>query len=112
MDRRAFLKSVPLNFMRGVKTLLAYKSEPSRRLAVLDIARCLAWGEGSCQLCYIRCPLRDEAMLLEGSKPMVVASACDGCGVCAEVCRTVNDMGAIQLVDAPPSPSQRHLAQG
>jgi ferredoxin len=27
-----------------------------------------------------------------------MASACNGCGVCIEACRTVNDLGAIRLV--------------
>lgn len=71
----------------------------TRRIAMLDVSRCLAWGIGSCQLCYLQCPQRDRAMVLEGGgKPTVVASACDGCGVCVNVCRTVNDLGAIRIV--------------
>lgn len=70
----------------------------TRRIAMLDVSRCLAWGVGSCQLCYLQCPLRDEAMTLDGGKPTVVASACDGCGACVKVCRTVNDLGAIRIV--------------
>lgn len=98
MDRRTFLKSAPLNLAKGIKALLALEAGPHRRLAVIDISKCLAWGSGSCRICYLRCPLRDQAIVLEGDKPAVVASACDGCGVCTEVCRAVNDLGAIQIV--------------
>lgn len=99
MDRRAFLKSAPSWFLDGAKRMLARDSGSRRRLAVMDIARCLAWGEGSCQACYLRCPLRDEAILLEGGRPVIVASSCDGCGICEQACRTVNDLGAIRMAE-------------
>ncbi len=99
MDRRTFLKSAPLRLAKGIKTLLAHEGGIHRRLAILDISRCLAWGTGGCQICYLRCPLRDEAMVLEGDKPTVVASTCDGCGICVAACRAVNDLGAIQIVE-------------
>lgn len=38
-------------------------------------------------------------MVLEGGRPTIVVSACDGCGVCVDVCRTVNDQGAIALAN-------------
>ena len=112
MDRRAFLASAPQQLFRGVQALMARVVAPAtptpvdvtsvsrRRVAILDVSRCLAWGEGNCQLCYLRCPLRDHAMVLEVGRPVVVTSACDGCGVCVNVCHTVNDLGAIQVVTA------------
>ena len=118
MDRRAFLASAPTRLFRGVQALLTPVVVPTaltpanaaQRVAILDVSRCLAWGEGlpaapaaqagSCQLCYLRCPLRDRAMVLEAGRPVIVTSACDGCGVCVDVCRTVNDLGAMQMVTA------------
>jgi MinD superfamily P-loop ATPase len=38
-------------------------------------------------------------MVLDGRKPTIVAEACDGCGVCVEACRAVNDLGAIRIVN-------------
>ena len=106
MDRRAFLAAAPKQLFRGVQALMTpvvapaalASVEATQRVAILDVSRCLAWGEGHCQLCYLRCPLRDRALVLEGGKPVIVTSACDGCGVCVDVCRTVNDLGAIQQV--------------
>ena len=108
MDRRAFLAAAPKQLFRGVQALMKQMATPAppapmdatRRVAILDVSRCLAWGEGHCQLCYLRCPLRDHAMVLEAGRPVVVTSACDGCGVCVDVCRTVNDLGATQMVTA------------
>ena len=105
-DRRTFLTSAPQLLLDRVKGLMRSITAPpsvgkditSHRVAILDVSRCLAWGTTGCQLCYLQCPLRDRAMVLEGSKPTVVTSACDGCGVCVEVCRTVNDLGAIEVV--------------
>ncbi|MBI1992045.1 MAG: hypothetical protein HYS71_02230 [Candidatus Omnitrophica bacterium] len=79
------------------------RAEPrtGRRVAAIDGLRCLSGEAGECQLCYLRCPLRDGAMVLDGGRPTIVASACDGCGVCVAACRTVNDLGAIQLVLEP-----------
>lgn len=95
VDRREFLQSAPKRFLAGWRCLLQGSSE---RLAVIDIARCTAWGVGTCQSCYLQCPLRDEAMILCEGKPLVVASACDGCGLCVEACRTANDLEAVWLV--------------
>ena len=74
-----------------------------QQVALLDISRCLAWSGTDCQVCYLKCPKRDQAMTLDGGRPTIVSSVCDGCGVCVEICRTVNDLGAIQLVLEPVS---------
>ena len=104
MDRRAFLTSAPRRLLANARGLMKIVTEVppqgDRRLAVLDVARCLAWGAVECQLCYLRCPLRDRAITLDGGRPTIVASVCDGCGICVDVCRTVNDLGAIQVVSA------------
>ena len=75
----------------------------AQRIAVIDLASCLAWGGSACQTCYLQCPLRDEAIALDDGRPLVMASACNGCGVCVEACGTVNDLGAIRLVSEPVS---------
>ena len=114
IDRRTFLKVAPRHVLDGVRGLMsdlgrfasplpAGREQPAtRRIAMLDVSRCLAWGVGGCQLCYLQCPRRDGAIVLESGRPTVVLSGCDGCGVCVDVCRTTNDLGAIQLIDAPP----------
>jgi Pyruvate/2-oxoacid:ferredoxin oxidoreductase delta subunit len=99
VDRRAFLRWLPRQMAVGVKGLIAEPtpSAHGRALAVLDASRCLAWSGGMCQLCYLRCPLRDEAIVLDDGRPLIVASACDGCGICVEACGAVNDLRAMTL---------------
>lgn len=101
LTRRTFLKSAPRHLLDGVRGFYTEVTArgSKQRVAILDVSRCLAWGEGECQLCYLRCPLRDKAMLFDAGKPTIVASACDGCGICADVCRTANDLQAIQLAE-------------
>lgn len=107
IDRRAFLTAAPRRILRRLRTLMSDAVSQAvsdgtgrRRLAVVDVSRCLAWGGGDCRLCYVRCPLRDQAMMISEGRP-VVASRCDGCGVCVDVCRSVNDPGAIRLEVVP-----------
>ena len=112
VNRRTFLKLAPrqlLNSVRGLFTeiraegldLLTHaKTETGRRVAILNVSCCLAWGSGECQLCYLQCPLRDEAVVLNEGRPTIVSSSCNGCGVCVDVCRSVNDLSSIQLVYA------------
>lgn len=116
IDRRTFLRGMPRQVFAGVKRLMSGEvpggivrfpreiSTPCRAIAVMDIPQCLAWGGSPCQTCYLRCPLRDEAIVLDDGRPLVMASACDGCGVCVEACRTVNDVGAIRLAVELVSP--------
>ena len=124
IDRRTFLKWMPREVRQLMTVISSARStslgaesavesrdsagvtvardggpESRRGVATIDIARCLAWEASECQLCYLRCPLRDEAIVLDGGKPTIVAQACDGCGVCVEACRAVNDLGAIHIVN-------------
>ncbi len=69
-----------------------------KQVAVLDITRCLAWGNFSCQLCYLVCPRREQAIELVDTKPVLKASGCDGCALCVPACATVNDLPAIKMV--------------
>ena len=114
IDRRTFLASAPRwlfgemkVLMSGVAALAWHASEEQERaayhqIALLDISRCLAWSGTDCQTCYLACPKREKAMTIEAGKPAIVTSVCDGCGVCIGVCRSVNDLEAIQLVDVAP----------
>ena len=53
--------------------------------AVLDERICLAWTSSSCNLCFEECPY-DAIALSETGQPVVLEAACNGCGVCENVC--------------------------
>lgn len=114
VNRREFLQSAPRRFFGGVRAIMdnalasgvmrtADHSSTAQQIAVIDPAHCLAWGGSACQTCYLRCPLRDEAMTLDDGRPLIMASACNGCGVCVEACGAVNDLRAIRLAHIPAS---------
>ena len=114
VNRREFLGLAPRHLLGGIRAALHQAMAPvvmrvadhpstAQQIAVIDLANCLAWGGSACQTCYLQCPLRDEAMVLDDGRPFVIASACNGCGVCVEACRAVNDLGATRLVLKPVS---------
>src|SRR3989338_10062980 len=107
ISRKEFLSAWPHRALGVVQSWLdgrlAYLERdtveaPSKQTAVLDITRCLAWGNFSCQLCYLACPRREEAIELVDTKPVLKASGCDGCALCVPACATVNDLPAIKMV--------------
>ncbi|HLF18700.1 MAG TPA: hypothetical protein VI749_07400 [Candidatus Omnitrophota bacterium] len=89
--------SKPTDVTTEIKTIVINDNQRAKT-AKVDTNCCLAWSGGSCQLCYLVCPLRDRAILMEDQKPVINASFCDGCAKCIVACQTVNDTVAIRLV--------------
>lgn len=71
------------------------ESKSGPLLAVVLHERCLAWGGGGCRMCATVCP--EQAVIFVDEKPAVNVYRCNGCGICEEVCATVNVGGAIVL---------------
>ena len=58
-------------------------------VAVIDHESCLAWQGLICKACWHECPFSDEAIVLDAYyRPIVVAKACIGCGLCDQACAT------------------------
>ena len=56
-------------------------------LAEVDKHRCITWlDQGLCRTCYNICPLKQEAIVLDQLRPVVVEERCTGCGVCVHGC--------------------------
>lgn len=68
----------------------------------VDISRCLAWGQMECQLCYLSCPHRDKAIEMREHKPVILAAGCDGCAMCVDACKTINNTPALEMVHGNP----------
>ena len=98
--RREFLKSLPHSFLTALQSITREfpQTQGGPRTARLDVVRCIAWTGGPCQLCYLSCPRREEAIHIKDQKPLIDPAACDGCGMCETACRTVNDLPAITMV--------------
>jgi len=54
-------------------------------------------GQG-CHACVSRCPTEALAMDFDYFRLLVEPSRCVGCGICEQVCKTVNDKIAIRVV--------------
>ncbi len=115
ISRQEFLKIIPKYVIQNVRLLLegrldflaegkaeTLEEDPAditaEKVAWLDKERCLAWEGGSCQFCYLACPLRDQAIILDDQRPTVSISFCDGCAKCVTACQTVNDRPALKMV--------------
>ena len=108
ISRREFLKGFPQQLMKSIPSITCHllnkdslmddtRTSSESKKALLDIKRCLAWSGASCQLCYVACPLRDQAIAMHDLKPVITSSFCNGCAMCVVACQTVNDLSAIKI---------------
>lgn len=67
-------------------------------IARINKSQCFAWDDQDCHLCYIKCPLQDEALYQEDGKPVINEEKCVGCGICEYVCNTINSTCAIKTL--------------
>ena len=118
VSRRDFLKNFSGHFIENIRIITKSWTDIAAReksdgypdnsvhaqkepgVAFLNIELCLAWGEASCQLCYLACPLRDKALEMREQKPVIIPSFCNGCAMCAVACKTINTSSAIEIVSA------------
>jgi ferredoxin len=92
ISRRGFFKS-----LIGRRPV-AREAQKQALVARINPRDCLAWSGGDCVMCYVKCPLSDEAIFLDDLKPVVREEKCTGCGICEGACHLVNDRTAIQVV--------------
>ena len=64
-------------------------------LAIVSHRVCTA-GQG-CHACVSKCPTGALSMDFDAQQLVVAAARCVGCGLCEQVCRTVNDRIAIKV---------------
>ena len=55
-------------------------------LARLETSRCVVPKGQDCDFCVSYCPLPDLAIRMSEEGPMIIASGCTGCGLCAVMC--------------------------
>ena len=94
----AEIVSAPLVRSGLKRQCLETESQSSAFIPRVDISRCLAWGQMECQFCYLACPHRDKAIEMREHKPVIIAAGCDGCAMCVEACKTINNTPALEMV--------------
>jgi ferredoxin-type protein NapG len=81
---------------------LGERAEVRMGLATVNPATCTA--DQGCRFCVSRCPC--EAIMVVGfddAYPTVDQDKCVGCGICEQVCATVNDKVAIRVFSGRPA---------
>ncbi len=79
--------------LRGVDN----KEDVKMGKAYINNSNCMAWGVQFCEHCVRNCPFPGAIYLDEG-KPIVRRDICVGCGICENICHTVNQLLAIKIV--------------
>ena len=74
---------------------VAGRDEVRMGMAVINHRLCTA-GQG-CHACVAKCPTDALSMDFDGQRLVVTTERCVGCGMCEQVCRTVNDHIAIKV---------------
>jgi ferredoxin-type protein NapG len=85
---------------------LGARAEVRMGLAVVNQAMCTA--DQGCRFCLAKCPTEALSVIgFEDPYPLVDQEKCVGCGICEQVCETVNDKVAIKVFSGRPVAAQR-----
>lgn len=76
------------------------------RMGVATIAQRVCTAGHGCHACVSKCPVEAISMDFDGLRLVVAQERCVGCGMCEQICKTVNDRIAIKVTPA------RNLAAG
>jgi ferredoxin-type protein NapG len=84
----------------GTEALLPLtgRDEVNMGLARVAYRTCTA-GQG-CHACVPQCPMNALTMDFESYRLVVTGDRCVGCGLCEQICKTVNDKIAIEVIPA------------
>ncbi len=80
----------------GALVAVESKEQVAMGKATINEDNCMAYGVQFCEQCVRNCPVPD-AIYLDDNKPVVRREKCVGCGVCENVCKTVNQPIAIRV---------------
>ncbi len=75
-------------------------ARPAGAKAMIRRHACLAHLHVSCSTCIERCPV-PGAIVLRAGMPVIVQSACTGCGVCQDLCPA--PVNAIEITSPDPT---------
>ncbi|WP_447973380.1 4Fe-4S dicluster domain-containing protein [Nitrospira sp. Kam-Ns4a] len=87
------------------EALLPVESKEAVRMGVAVVSHRLCTAGQGCHACVSHCPTQALSMDFAAFRLQVEATRCVGCGLCEQVCKTVNDKIAIRVLPARMLPS-------
>lgn len=76
------------------------------RMGIATVSHRVCTAGQGCHACVSKCPVDALSMDFNAMRLVVAQERCVGCGMCEQICKTVNDRLAIKVVPA------RNLAAG
>ncbi|WP_455370277.1 4Fe-4S dicluster domain-containing protein [Petrachloros mirabilis] len=81
----------------ATEALIAVDGPEQVRMGVVTVSHRLCTAGQGCHACVSKCPTGTLSMNFDTQQLAVEVSRCVGCGLCEQICRTVNDQIAIKV---------------
>ena len=90
----------------ATEALLPVESPAEVRMGLAVVSHRLCTAGQGCHACVSQCPTQALSMDFSDMRLVVADSRCVGCGLCEQVCKTVNDKIAIRVTPARQLPAR------
>lgn len=90
-------EDVPCIAACATEALLPVEGRGQIRMGLAVVSHRLCTAEQGCHACVSKCPTEALSMDFDRQRLMVTDERCVGCGMCEQVCQTVNDRVAIRV---------------
>jgi ferredoxin-type protein NapG len=90
-------EDVPCIAACATEALLPVEGRGQIRMGLASVSHRICTAGQGCHACVSKCPTDALSMDFGTQRLVVAAERCVGCGLCEQVCRTVNDRAAIRV---------------
>ncbi|MDZ4734563.1 MAG: 4Fe-4S dicluster domain-containing protein [Nitrospirota bacterium] len=90
-------EDVPCIAACATEALLPVEARAQIRMGLASVSHRVCTAGQGCHACAAKCPTDALSMDFDTQRLVVTTERCVGCGLCEQVCRTVNDHVAIRV---------------